>query len=95
MTAVQSAPADTGQPDRTRRWADIITRYVYSSGIHGPENAAIRLQAEDDVREALAAVDLVQRLRADHVWVGREGSTWRSCSCGTAGCKLPDALGLG
>jgi hypothetical protein len=68
VTAIEATPAPTEAPagtegvdaidPRTERWAAVINRYVWDR--HGPVDAALRLQAEDDIRGAFAAVDQLQ-----------------------------------
>ena len=51
---------------RTERIAAVIDRWVYRGGFHGPALAALRVLADDELRDALRAADVVRSLDEQH-----------------------------
>ncbi|MGY1773526.1 hypothetical protein [Blastococcus sp. SYSU D00813] len=89
MTAVYDAPA-VDERTLTERTRDAILSRVFCGGIDGPLDAAVRVLADPELRDAL---DLRDQLRARHHLVVRDtGPGWREvCSCGARWDACDDA----
>jgi hypothetical protein len=77
----------------TDRLATIVDRYVYAGGTHGHHDAAVRILADDTIRHALAAADVVADLDREHQPVAwAVGSDVVVCTCGRGAHPCPDRV---
>lgn len=88
-----SAEPLADRPELEQRLAAVIDRYCYAGGPHGPHNAAIRVLADPEVRAGLAALPVLNQLRADHRprrWAADSDAV--TCTCGRGDCQVATAL---
>lgn len=80
---------------RTERIAAVIDRWVYRGGFHGPQLAALRVLADDELRAGLAAADVLRSLDEQHQprrWSEQSDVVVCTAGCGAFPCRTRDVL---